>query len=44
MVQDSKYNTNSIEEILQNNYKLIEEFLNNPDYNGISCLEIEYQE
>ena len=33
--------TNSIEEILRNNYELIEEFLNNPDYEDISCLEIE---
>lgn len=33
--------TRSIEEIIRSNYELIAEFLDNPDYDEISCLEIE---
>ena len=34
--------TNSIEELIRTNQILIEEFLKNPDYQDISCLEIDY--
>lgn len=33
--------TNSIEKVLRDNHQLIEEFLNNPVYSDISCLEID---
>ncbi len=33
--------TNSIEELIRSNQLLIEEFLANPDYKEISCLEID---